>query len=159
MACIDFLRTVSKESQILVDIFVNYDCDWEGQNLYERIVKALARAVHISGGRAEFGKKAVEASHSFLKSLTFWGEVGGELDDNSDTASETQGSTHSASEATTPRSIPTPRSAQQQVFRNASSLEQERIRKISLVEGISIFNRKPIKGIACLQKSGKICLF
>lgn len=29
--------------QLLVDVFVNYDCDLEGANLYERMVLALVR--------------------------------------------------------------------------------------------------------------------
>ena len=29
--------------QLLVDVFVNYDCDLEGANLYERLVLALVR--------------------------------------------------------------------------------------------------------------------
>ena len=32
-----------ESGQLLVDLFVNYDCDLEGANLYERLVLALVR--------------------------------------------------------------------------------------------------------------------
>eukprot|EP01018_Ginkgo_biloba_P026874 Gb_07642 [translate_table: standard] len=37
------LEKVCKDSQILADIFVNYDCDLEATNLFERMVNALSR--------------------------------------------------------------------------------------------------------------------
>jgi hypothetical protein len=32
------LEKVCKDSQMLADMFVNYDCDLEGPNLFERMV-------------------------------------------------------------------------------------------------------------------------
>lgn len=37
------LRAQCESGQLLVDLFVNYDCDLEGQNLFERMVLALVR--------------------------------------------------------------------------------------------------------------------
>ncbi|KAL6010441.1 hypothetical protein ACLOJK_000873 [Asimina triloba] len=37
------LEKVCKDTQMLVDIFVNYDCDLEAPNLFERMVNALSR--------------------------------------------------------------------------------------------------------------------
>lgn len=37
------LSGVCENGQLLVDIFVNYDCDLEGANLFERMVLALVR--------------------------------------------------------------------------------------------------------------------
>ncbi len=34
---------VSRDGQLLVDLFVNYDCDLESSNLFERTVNALVR--------------------------------------------------------------------------------------------------------------------
>ena len=31
------------DGQLLVDLFVNYDCDLESSNLFERLVMALVR--------------------------------------------------------------------------------------------------------------------
>ena len=37
------LEAICDNGQLLVDIFVNYDCDLEGANLFERLVNALVR--------------------------------------------------------------------------------------------------------------------
>ena len=37
------LEAICDDGQLLVDIFVNYDCDLEGANLFERLVIALVR--------------------------------------------------------------------------------------------------------------------
>ncbi|KXZ56613.1 hypothetical protein GPECTOR_1g552 [Gonium pectorale] len=42
-ACLPSLGGVASDPQLLVDLFVNYDCDLRAPNLYERTVQALAR--------------------------------------------------------------------------------------------------------------------
>ena len=37
------LEAQCESGQLLVDLFVNYDCDLEGANLFERMVLALVR--------------------------------------------------------------------------------------------------------------------
>ena len=37
------LEAICDNGQLLVDIFVNYDCDLEGANLFERLVLAMVR--------------------------------------------------------------------------------------------------------------------
>ena len=37
------LEAICDNGQLLVDIFVNYDCDLEGANLFERLILALVR--------------------------------------------------------------------------------------------------------------------
>lgn len=37
------IEAVCDNGQLLVDIFVNYDCDLEGANLFERLVLAMVR--------------------------------------------------------------------------------------------------------------------
>ena len=37
------LEAQCTDGQLLVDLFVNYDCDLEGANLFERMVAALVR--------------------------------------------------------------------------------------------------------------------
>ena len=37
------LAALCEDGQLLVDVFVNYDCDLEGANLFERLVTALVR--------------------------------------------------------------------------------------------------------------------
>lgn len=38
------LRELCKDGQAVMDLFVNYDCDLESSNLFERMVDALVRA-------------------------------------------------------------------------------------------------------------------
>ena len=52
-AVLNCLERVSKDGQVLVDLFVNYDCDIEGGNLFERTIAAtvrLAQGGHTSTG-------------------------------------------------------------------------------------------------------------
>lgn len=37
------IEAICDNGQLLVDIFVNYDCDLEGANLFERLVLAMVR--------------------------------------------------------------------------------------------------------------------
>ncbi len=46
------LESHAQDGQLLVDLFVNYDCDLEGANLFERMVTALVR---IAQGRWVIG--------------------------------------------------------------------------------------------------------
>ncbi len=52
-AVLKCLERASKDGQVLVDLFVNYDCDIEGGNLFERTISAtvrLAQGGHTSTG-------------------------------------------------------------------------------------------------------------
>jgi hypothetical protein len=44
--------------QVLVDVFVNYDCSLQASNLFERTAKALARTVQLQEATAPFGAPA-----------------------------------------------------------------------------------------------------
>lgn len=53
--CVVFscLKQVCADGQLLLDLFVNYDCDLQAGNLFERTVAALlaiAQAPHTPGG-------------------------------------------------------------------------------------------------------------
>lgn len=37
------LEDITADPQVLADIFVNYDCDLDSKNLFERMVKSIAR--------------------------------------------------------------------------------------------------------------------
>lgn len=37
------IEAICDNGQLLVDIFVNYDCDLEGANLFERLMMAMVR--------------------------------------------------------------------------------------------------------------------
>ncbi len=37
------LRELTKDGQLLMDLFVNFDCDVESSNLFERLINSLVR--------------------------------------------------------------------------------------------------------------------
>ncbi|KAL8122263.1 hypothetical protein AgCh_018854 [Apium graveolens] len=81
---LQMLEKVCKDSQMLVDIFVNYDCDLEAPNLFERMVVTLSK---IAQGTQNVDPNSVNASQMdsikgssvqclvcILKSLVGWEE-------------------------------------------------------------------------------------
>jgi len=40
---LSMLEDITADPQVLADIFVNYDCDLDSKNLFERMVKSIAR--------------------------------------------------------------------------------------------------------------------
>ena len=65
------LQAQCENGQLLVDLFVNYDCDLEGANLFERMVLALVRIAQ--GGQTDKDDKsqvAIEESHLRLSVRT-----------------------------------------------------------------------------------------
>ena len=69
-AVLKCLERVSKDGQVLVDLFVNYDCDIEGGNLFERTVSATVRLAQ--GGHSSTGiDDLVEVRRMRFHALTF----------------------------------------------------------------------------------------
>ena len=54
------LQAMCESGQLLVDLFVNYDCDLEGANLFERMVTALVRLAQGGTSADEKGPAATE---------------------------------------------------------------------------------------------------
>jgi len=67
------LEAICDNGQLLVDIFVNYDCDLEGANLFERLVLAMVRIaqgnqdkdVQAAAGPEESGLRLTVTFFSF----------------------------------------------------------------------------------------------
>ena len=75
------LHALCSDGQILVDLFVNYDCDLGGANLFERTITALVRVAqgsHPPAGTAEAAEtqalryEALRCLASALDSLKVW---------------------------------------------------------------------------------------
>lgn len=47
MIVLNFLEEIAQESQIIVDVFVNYDCDVDAPNIYERYCSCLLFLIPI----------------------------------------------------------------------------------------------------------------
>ena len=61
------LSGACESGQLLVDIFVNYDCDLEGANLFERLILALVRTAQAAPSTADSPTTAADEAH--LRSL------------------------------------------------------------------------------------------
>ena len=45
VAVLEALKSLCADGQLMVDLFVNYDCDLQASNLFERTLKGLAKVV------------------------------------------------------------------------------------------------------------------
>ncbi|KAJ4956904.1 hypothetical protein NE237_013687 [Protea cynaroides] len=174
MTVLRFLEKLCVDSQILVDIFINYDCDVNSSNIFERMVNGLLKTAQgVSPGTATTLLPAQDATMRLeamkclvevLRSMGDWmnkqlripdprspmkleaaensletgtlpvvNGIGDELAEASDSHSET------SSEVS-----------------DVSNIEQRRAYKLELQEGISLFNRKPKKGIEFLINAKKV---
>ena len=57
------LSGACENGQLLVDIFVNYDCDLEGANLFERLILALVRTAQAAPSPADSPATAADEAH------------------------------------------------------------------------------------------------
>ncbi|RMZ54207.1 hypothetical protein APUTEX25_005363, partial [Auxenochlorella protothecoides] len=79
-AALEGLLPICSSPQILVDVFVNYDCSLQASNLYERSIKALGRMASLTGSEG-FGppaatkrlkEAALKALLAVVSSLDTW---------------------------------------------------------------------------------------
>ncbi|CAL4921758.1 unnamed protein product [Urochloa decumbens] len=174
MIVLRFLEKLCGDSQILVDIFLNYDCDVHSSNIFERMVNGLLKTAQgppagvpttlVPPQDTAMKSEAMKCLVAILRSMGDWmnkqlripdpaspnvesekndNDVGNELsqmDNNGDESSEASDSHSELSNG----------------ISEAASLEQRRAYKMELQEGISLFNRKPKKGIEFLVNAGKV---
>ncbi|XP_022935314.1 brefeldin A-inhibited guanine nucleotide-exchange protein 5-like isoform X2 [Cucurbita moschata] len=149
LSVLKMLEKICREPQILVDIFVNYDCDLEAPNLFERTVTTLSR---ISQGtqNADPNLAAVSQTTSIkgsslqclvnvLKSLVDW--------EKSRLHSEKQSlSIHSSEEEPSGNENLEIKSREDVT----GNFEKAKAHKSTVEAVISEFNRKPVKGVEYL---------
>ena len=140
--------------QVLSDIFVNYDCDLNESNLYERLVAGLVRVVQ--GGiptegsgftsTMEFNLKffALQCLVGVVKSLASDQDQGeaaeaGEDGDGGENAGEVE--EHEGD-------------GENEEGEPADDIESRKAQKARYQKGLTQFKRKPKKGVAFLQKHG-----
>ena len=79
VSALRLVRRLASDSQVLVDMFVNYDCDLHAANLYERTVMALAQSAQVADVLER--DAVLTCLFSILRSLQSWharGENGGD---------------------------------------------------------------------------------
>ncbi|CAA2998750.1 brefeldin A-inhibited guanine nucleotide-exchange 5 [Olea europaea subsp. europaea] len=148
------LEKVCKDSQMLVDLFVNYDCDLEAPNLFERMVTTLSK---IAQGTQSVDPKSVTASQmgsikgsslqclvSVLKSLVDW--------ENSQRESQKQ----NIGEQCVQEPSTTELSESKIREDSPSNFERLKAHKSTIEAAISEFNRQSRKGVQYLMSSGLV---
>ncbi|KAM0069316.1 putative Sec7 domain, mon2, dimerization and cyclophilin-binding domain, Sec7 domain superfamily [Helianthus debilis subsp. tardiflorus] len=177
MIVMRFLAKLCVDSQILVDIFINYDCDVNSSNIFERMVNGLLKTAQgvppgvattlLPPQEATMKLEAMKCLVAILKSMGDWMNKQLRIPDpHSAKVSEV---VECSSEITNPPLENGVATEQEQPIDGSDShsdasteisdaltIEQRRAYKLELQEGISLFNRKPKKGIEFLINVKKV---
>ncbi|KAM0072435.1 putative Sec7 domain, mon2, dimerization and cyclophilin-binding domain, Sec7 domain superfamily [Helianthus debilis subsp. tardiflorus] len=178
MIVLRFFERLCDDSQILVDIFINYDCDVNSSNIFERTVNGLLKTAQgvlpgvtttlLPAQDAALKHEAMKCLIAVLKSMGDWMNKQMHIPDphsekkveaiennpeNGDLPIE-HGNVN-ANENESVDGLDSNTEASSEVS-DASTFEQRRAYKLELQEGISLFNRKPKKGIEFLIKVNKV---
>ncbi|MBA0666678.1 hypothetical protein Goklo_003056 [Gossypium klotzschianum] len=170
MTILNMLEKIAGDSQIIIDIFVNYDCDVDSPNIFERIVNGLLKtALGPPPGSTTtlsavqditFRHESVKCLVGIIKSMGAWMDQQlkiGDSDLPSGSESETSAESHftpSAEDGVVPDyEIHLELNSE---LSDSATLEQRRAYKIELQKGVQLFNKKPSKGIEFLIKTKKV---
>ncbi|MEQ2294180.1 Brefeldin A-inhibited guanine nucleotide-exchange protein 2 [Ameca splendens] len=173
---IQTLTRICADAQCVVDIYVNYDCDLNAANIFERLVNDLSKIAQGRSGQ-ELGmtplqelslrKKGLECLVSILKCMVEWSKdmyVNPNLQANlgQEHPADSEGAELKLPEQTTGR-----RDSVSSLDSNYSSIamsqadhpEQYEVikqQKDIIEHGIELFNKKPKRGVQYLQDQGML---
>ncbi|KAK4405407.1 Brefeldin A-inhibited guanine nucleotide-exchange protein 1 [Sesamum angolense] len=169
MTVLSLLEKISHDSQIVVDTFVNYDCDVEAPNIFERTVNGLLKTAlgpppgsitSLSPAQdMTFRHESVKCLVRIIKSMGSWMDQQlkvGELSPSKFSDNENLTETPSYPIDDTNIVDYELHSEANSEFSNAASLEQRRAYKLEIQKGVALFNRKPSKGIEFLISAKKV---
>ncbi|KAM0918975.1 hypothetical protein ACQ4PT_008410 [Festuca glaucescens] len=166
MTVLNFLEKICKEPQVTIDIFVNYDCDVDAPNIFERIVNGLLKtALGVPDGSTTtltvaqdqtFRIESVKCLATVIKSMGSWMDQQLRIGESSEVLSSVDNHNIQNGEEGTGMDHDMQSESSSSDVSDSSSLELRRAYKIELQKGIALFNRKPSKGIDFLIRSKKI---
>lgn len=169
-----FLEKLCVDSQILVDIFINYDCDVNSSNIFERMVNGLLKTAQgvppgvattlLPPQEVTMKLEALKCLVAILRSMGDWMNKQLRIPDP-----HTAKKFEAAENGPEPGGLPVANGNGDEPVEGSDShseasgeasdvltIEQRRAYKLELQEGISIFNRKPKKGIEFLINANKV---
>uniref|UniRef100_A0A667ZG02 ARF guanine nucleotide exchange factor 2 n=1 Tax=Myripristis murdjan TaxID=586833 RepID=A0A667ZG02_9TELE len=174
---IQTLTRICADAQCVVDIYVNYDCDLNAANIFERLVNDLSKIAQGRSGQ-ELGmtplqelslrKKGLECLVSILKCMVEWSKdmyVNPNLQANLGQERPAEGE---AGELKLPENLSGRRDSVSSLDSTVSSSvpasqpdhpEQYEVikqQKDIIEHGIELFNKKPKRGIQYLQDQGML---
>ncbi|GKC64773.1 brefeldin A-inhibited guanine nucleotide-exchange protein 5, partial [Tanacetum coccineum] len=137
------LEKVCKDSQMLVDLYVNYDCDLNAPNCFEKMVTTLSRIAKgtvdpNSVNATQIGSikgSSLQCLVSVLKSLVDWEKLRRESNQNEEQISIEENSSAAESQG---------------------NFEKVKAHKSTVEAAISEFNRHPVKGIEFLKSNSLV---
>ncbi|GAB2224201.1 hypothetical protein Droror1_Dr00004952 [Drosera rotundifolia] len=173
MIVLKFLEKQCEDSRILVDIFINYDCDVNSSNIFERMVNGLLKTAQgVPAGavttllppqEATMKFEAMKCLVAILKSMGDWMNKQLRIPDSHslkkfEYADESAESVLPSANGNAEELAEGSDSHSETVsdVSDAQTIEQRRAYKLELQEGISLFNRKPKKGIEFLINANKV---
>lgn len=169
MTILSLLEKMSQDSQFIIDIFVNYDCDVEAPNIFERTVNGLLKtALGPPPGSTTtlspaqdmtFRHESVKCLVRIIKSMGSWMDHQLKVGDvNPPKLSDNENLTESPSNLNEDTNFTDYELLSQanSEFSDAISLEQRRAYKLEMQRGVALFNRKPSKGIEFLISTKKV---
>ncbi|XP_030624567.1 brefeldin A-inhibited guanine nucleotide-exchange protein 2 [Chanos chanos] len=174
---IQTLTRICADAQCVVDIYVNYDCDLNAANIFERLVNDLSKIAQGRSGQ-ELGmtplqelslrKKGLECLVSILKCMVEWSKdlyVNPNLQTNLGQERPADGENaelklpeHLASRRDSASSLDSTvsSSVQQSQPDHPEQYEVIKQQKEIIEHGIELFNKKPRKGVQYLQEQGML---
>ncbi|XP_075519219.1 LOW QUALITY PROTEIN: brefeldin A-inhibited guanine nucleotide-exchange protein 2-like [Primulina tabacum] len=173
MTVLRFLEKLCADSQILIDIFLNYDCDVNASNIFERMVNGLLKTAQgVPPGvpttlqpaqDVTMKLEAMKCLVAILKCMGYWMNKQLRIPDSrsarkfetADNSSD-PGISWANGNIDEPNETPDSNSEASTEVSDVSTIEQRRAYKLELQEGISLFNRKPKKGIEFLINANKV---
>ncbi|KAL0915488.1 hypothetical protein M5K25_015909 [Dendrobium thyrsiflorum] len=169
MTVLNLVEKMCQDPQLIIDIFVNYDCDVEAPNIFERIVNGLLKtALGVPAGSsttlsaaqdATFQTESVKCLATIVKCMGTWMDQQLRIGDFStrsydiDHATENSNAINGEEGTSMDYDLHTDTNSG---LSDAASLEQRRAYKIEFQKGLSLFNRKPSRGIEFLINTKKI---
>ncbi|VFQ91596.1 unnamed protein product [Cuscuta campestris] len=169
MTVLSLLDKISQDPKIIVDIFVNYDCDVDAPNIFERTVNGLHKtALGPPPGSATtlspaqdltFRLESVKCLVRIINSMGTW--MDSQLKLGESNPAKFSGNDSMIENTAAPNedgNLPEYdlHLEESSEFSNAVTLEQRRAYKLEIQKGVSLFNRKPSKGIEFLMNTRKI---
>ncbi|KAH6767305.1 SEC7-like guanine nucleotide exchange family protein [Perilla frutescens var. hirtella] len=168
MTVLSLLEKISQDSQIVIDTFVNYDCDVEAPNIFERTVNGLLKTAlgpppgsvtSLSPAQdMTFRHESVKCLVRIIKSMGLWMDQQLKVGEHNPTKSFdnenlTESPSYHIDDANADYELhPEANSG----LSDAATLEQRRAYKLEIQKGIALFNRKPSKGIEFFISSKKV---
>uniref|UniRef100_W5M5H3 ARF guanine nucleotide exchange factor 2 n=1 Tax=Lepisosteus oculatus TaxID=7918 RepID=W5M5H3_LEPOC len=178
---IQTLTRICADAQCVVDIYVNYDCDLNAANIFERLVNDLSKIAQGRSGQ-ELGmtplqelslrKKGLECLVSILKCMVEWSKdlyvnpnlqtnLGQEKPPEQESGESrplescTRRDSVSSMDSTVSSGIGSA-STQASLADDPEQFEVMKQQKEIIEHGIELFNKKPKRGIQYLQEQGML---